>query len=108
MSTLRPYAKGRFCFMIDSPICPVRPKQSQTALTNGVLYYGANMATRREPTPQWLREKVFERDNYTCRYCGSKEPPFNADHVYPYSLGGQTTVENLVTACSRCNGKKSN
>lgn len=52
------------------------------------------------------REQVFERDNYTCRYCGSKEGPFHADHVYPYSKGGETSIDNLVTACQKCNAKK--
>jgi hypothetical protein len=55
-----------------------------------------------------IRHRVFERDNYTCRYCGSKEGPLHADHVYPWSKGGETSIENLVTACRSCNGKKSN
>jgi hypothetical protein len=54
-----------------------------------------------------IRQRVFERDNYTCRYCGSKEGPFHADHVYPYSRGGETSINNMVTACARCNTKKS-
>ena len=64
------------------------------------------MGSKREPTPQRMREEVFRRDKYTCRYCGTKEGPFHADHVYPYSKGGETTVDNLVTACPSCNGKK--
>jgi hypothetical protein len=54
-----------------------------------------------------IRQKVFERDNYTCRYCGSKSGPFHADHVYPWSKGGETSINNIVTACERCNVKKS-
>lgn len=53
-----------------------------------------------------IRKAVFQRDNHTCRYCGTKEGPFDADHVYPASKGGETSVENLVTACTRCNRKK--
>lgn len=53
-----------------------------------------------------IREEVFERDGYTCRYCGNKEGPFHADHVYPSSKGGETSIENLVTACVHCNTKK--
>lgn len=55
-----------------------------------------------------IRQQVFERDNYTCRYCGSTQPPLHADHVYPWSKGGETSINNLVTACRKCNGKKSN
>lgn len=53
-----------------------------------------------------LRVSVFERDGYACRYCGSKTPPFHLDHVYPVSKGGETTEDNLVTACAICNQKK--
>jgi len=31
----------------------------------------------------------------------------NADHVVPWNLGGQTTVDNLVTSCWSCNYGKS-
>src|SRR5258708_36148666 len=54
----------------------------------------------------YTRIKVIERDNYTCRYCGNTSPPFHADHVYPYSKGGETSINNMVTACQRCNVKK--
>jgi len=53
-----------------------------------------------------IRNDVFERDNYTCRYCGDTVGPFHADHVYPSSKGGETSIENLVTACVSCNTKK--
>lgn len=57
---------------------------------------------------QSVREKVFKRDNYTCRYCGNKEGPLHADHVYPFSRGGETSINNMVTSCESCNLKKSN
>lgn len=53
-----------------------------------------------------IRHRVFIRDKYTCRYCGSKKGPFHADHVYPYIKGGETSTQNLVTACQHCNSKK--
>jgi hypothetical protein len=53
-----------------------------------------------------FREKVFERDGYTCRYCGGRDGPFHADHVYPYKKGGETSIANMVTACERCNTRK--
>ena len=53
-----------------------------------------------------LKQNVFERDNYTCRHCGDKQGPFHADHVYPESKGGETTLANLVTACETCNRRK--
>ena len=61
-----------------------------------------------ERTANWrLRNAIFERDGSTCRYCGTSEDRqwLVADHVIP---GGPTTMENLVTACRRCNKKKGN
>jgi len=63
---------------------------------------------KRESISKTLRRQVFERDHHTCRYCGDQEGPFHADHVYPLSKGGETTLQNLVTACRSCNRRKSN
>jgi hypothetical protein len=40
-----------------------------------------------------------------CRYCGSKQN-LTIDHVVPLSKGGKWVWENLVAACTKCNGKK--
>lgn len=62
----------------------------------------------RSPSPR-LRFEVFQRDGFACRYCGRKAPEveLEADHVKPYSMGGLTVIENLVTACVSCNAGKS-
>lgn len=39
------------------------------------------------------------------RYCGSQSN-LTIDHVVPLSKGGKWVWENLVTACTKCNGKK--
>ena len=54
------------------------------------------------------RYKVFQRDGYRCRYCGITKGKFEVDHVYPYSLGGATTVENSAVICGPCNRRKHN
>jgi HNH endonuclease len=61
----------------------------------------------KQPISYSLRKQVFERDRYTCRYCGYTGGPLHADHVYPESKGGETTLENLSTACPDCNMSKS-
>lgn len=62
----------------------------------------------RLPRGEWdvLREMVFRRDNYTCRYCGSTAGPFHCDHVIPVSRGGSNEMKNLATACAACNLSK--
>lgn len=52
-----------------------------------------------------LKKNIFNRDNHTCQYCGSKRN-LTIDHVTPKSKGGKDTWSNLVTACIRCNNKK--
>lgn len=87
-------------------------------------------------SPDRYTNEVFERDSYTCRYCGIGIIPknilaayskaigrdafrdtgtnsqrhgvvmafrANADHVVPWSLGGKTDPDNLVTSCWSCN-----
>jgi len=86
--------------------------------------------------PTKLQNKVFERDGFKCRYCGSKlisqefiklfidklnsnifiRGKTNltkhgiihltwpvADHIQPHSIGGKTSLDNLVSSCGPCN-----
>ena len=55
-----------------------------------------------------LRAQVLIRDNCICQMCGAspaKDPSVNlhADHIKPWSRGGETTLENLRTLCLKCN-----
>lgn len=63
----------------------------------------------RKSTGKRLRFEVFERDGYACRYCGSQPPSvvLVLDHVIPVAADGETTADNLVTACEPCNQGKS-
>jgi len=56
-----------------------------------------------------VRFEVFKRDRFTCAYCG-KHPPdvlLVVDHILPRAAGGGDEPANLTTACSECNGGKS-
>lgn len=68
--------------------------------------------------PKVIRKYIFERDNYTCQYCGkdgttiTKDTPYVdllcIDHKNPMSrFGINHNVNNLITSCIRCNSKKS-
>ncbi len=52
--------------------------------------------------PAFTRFNVFLRDRFQCQYCGDKHD-LTFDHLIPRSKGGQTTWENVITACSPCN-----
>ena len=57
------------------------------------------------------RYLIFERDDFTCFYCGKKSytdgAELHADHVTPTFAGGPDRADNLVTACKDCNLEKS-
>jgi hypothetical protein len=55
-----------------------------------------------------LRFEVFNRDNFTCGYCGRKTPEviLELDHVIPLSKGGTDDLDNLITSCFECNRGK--
>lgn len=54
------------------------------------------------------RENIYRRDNHQCVYCGDdNRRSLTLDHVVPQSKGGPNTWDNLVTACKKCNGEKS-
>jgi 5-methylcytosine-specific restriction endonuclease McrA len=63
---------------------------------------------RRRRAVKFSRENVFSRDKGRCQYCGHQVPRPEAtfDHVLPRSQGGATNWENVVVACSPCNGRK--
>lgn len=87
------------------------------------------MANRPKPSKSALkkmRKLVFERDDWTCQYCGYIILPVDdgersgryapigprggyleLDHITPYAAGGLFIPENLRAACSDCNRKKS-
>lgn len=64
---------------------------------------------RDKPASKRLRFEVFNRDQFTCQYCGAQPPDvvLECDHITPLSHGGATSLDNLITACEACNKGKS-
>jgi 5-methylcytosine-specific restriction endonuclease McrA len=52
------------------------------------------------------RRALFARDGWRCVYCGTSGGRLTLDHVIPRSRGGESTWENVVTACATCNLEK--
>lgn len=55
--------------------------------------------------PDSVRIAVYERDGYRCVACGAHSP-LSLDHIWPWSLGGADTFDNLQTLCIPCNCRK--
>lgn len=66
--------------------------------------------SKRLPPAEWvvLRATIFERDGYTCQYCGQHGGRLQCDHIIPISRGGGNEPSNLTTACMTCNQAKHN
>jgi hypothetical protein len=60
--------------------------------------------------PLRLRYKVFIRDHTRCRICGRSIAVhgvnLEVDHIIPWALGGETSIENLRLLCEDCNRGK--
>lgn len=57
---------------------------------------------------QRIREQVIQRDGCVCYLCNKITRPsmIEVDHVIPLSAGGSNDLDNLRTACRRCNQAK--
>ncbi|MNP49337.1 HNH endonuclease [compost metagenome] len=89
----------------DFTLCAACIEKSYQLMFETPRINHTSRTSRKKVIPAKLKKEVFERDGYRCRYCGSHKD-LTADHVYPESRGGDTSVGNLVTACSECNSKK--
>ena len=56
-------------------------------------------------SPAFTRFNLFLRDGFECVYCSSSDD-LTFDHLIPRRLGGKTSWDNIVAACSKCNLRK--
>jgi len=60
------------------------------------------------PSPK-LRGQILRRDNHRCLLCGARPSnnvhvELHVHHIRPWSAGGATVRENLITLCKTCHG----
>lgn len=117
-----PYFGG--CFPIDQEIaryCRIKARKFAASIEEliaaGFVERGpdgriAIIARRYEQyrlnAVEWaeIRAAVFERDKFTCTYCGERGGKLECDHIHPISKGGSNELDNLTTACFACNRSK--
>ena len=76
-----------------------------------ILNIGIGISKKALGTGRWKKTRlsVLARDNYVCTYCGTHLDDTNAtvDHIQSRVSGGDLfNLENLTSACRRCNQSK--
>lgn len=77
---------------------------------NGIDYHVDQNLVRRSRTghiSQGKRQSIYARDGAKCVYCSS-EIDLEPDHILPRSKGGSDEIDNLLTACKKCNSLRQN
>ena len=74
-----------------------------------VTYNQYTKTDQRKALTKSLKDKIKNRDGYTCRECGKYMPDevgLHIDHIVPVGKGGKSIPSNLRVLCSKCNGRK--
>lgn len=92
--------------------CPECSHKHNSGENHGMWKNGAtpiNKRIRASKEYKLWRTAVFERDNYTCIWCGNKSGVcnkviLNADHIKPFALFPELrfAIDNGRTLCEKC------
>lgn len=66
-----------------------------------------NKLIRKSVEYKLWRKAVFERDNYTCIFCGERGGELHPDHIKPFALFPELrfAIDNGRTLCKSCHMK---
>src|SRR3990167_10657307 len=69
--------------------------------------YPLNRAIRKLPEYKAWRQRVLERDGFSCVWCGQLRGEIEADHIYPFSYHPELRfdINNGRTLCRKCHSK---
>ena len=60
------------------------------------------LKSRPHVIPASVKQQVFDRDNWTCRWCEVPGGALDAHHIQRRSQGGKDVVENLIAVHRVC------
>ena len=93
---------GQFC----SKECMWKSPVRNLKLTgkNHYNWTGGNKNLERQRFRDTIKNKVFERDNYTCQMCGIRGVVLQVDHIQPWAeyIEGRFDMDNCRTLCIKC------
>ena len=103
---------GKWSSALEQFVSYINQENTIEALDVETLEESLGHKTKRDINLR-IRFKVLMRDNFKCCVCGASPAKdssveLHVDHIIPWSKGGETTIENLQTLCSKCNLGKSN
>ncbi len=55
-----------------------------------------------------LQWNCWKRDGFRCRYCNRDDVQLTIDHCDLWEEGGATVLDNLLSACKKCNRTRGN
>lgn len=109
------YVRDAVAWTIGEPCLTVHGGNNRDTGEQSLLQLHPIIASRgqrrmgaKEPAPALTNAALFNRDRFTCLYCGNhfQKAALTRDHVIPISRGGRDIWQNVVTACLPCNVRK--
>ena len=86
----------------DDGDVPLAPETVEMLACNcGIVDASTPDREKDRSVPRSLRRKVYARDGHRCRCCSSRHS-LHVHHIIPWSCGGATCLENLITGCRWC------
>ena len=84
--------------------------QQSTVSTAPIIAVHGTTMDRTYKVPPISNQILFQRDNFTCAYCGRRfsASQLTRDHVIPRSRGGPDKWNNIVASCKYHNNMKDN
>ena len=69
---------------------------------------GISLKSYRGEDWEQQKQKIYERDGYSCQKCHNNGKLIHVHHIIPYKISKDNQLTNLVCLCPRCHMKEEN